>query len=130
VKSPSAVLVVLVVLGGGGTALAAAGVSSVVLGDGDGATAKSAQEPLGRLSASPPAPGPRQTGGAFTAKGDPGSDGITLGADAPRHVARGGGAGGGRLPFTGLVAIPVIALGLALLGGGLVLRRRTARALA
>jgi hypothetical protein len=132
VKSRSAVtLVVLAVLGGGGTALAASGVSSVVFGDGDGATARSSQEPLERLSASPLAPDPN----GEVVKGDETGDGIALGSEAQRQVAQGGaggagGGGGGRLPFTGLVAIPVIALGLALLGGGLALRRRTARALA
>jgi hypothetical protein len=36
------------------------------------------------------------------------------------------GANGGQLPFTGFAAIPVLVGGIALLGGGLVLRRRSA----
>lgn len=35
-------------------------------------------------------------------------------------------AGGEELPFTGLAAVPILVGGIALLGGGLVLRRRTA----
>ena len=34
--------------------------------------------------------------------------------------------GGGSLPFTGFAAIPLIAIGVGLLGGGLALRRRKA----
>jgi hypothetical protein len=36
------------------------------------------------------------------------------------------GAGGGQLPFTGFLAIPVLLGGIALLGAGMVLRHRTA----
>ena len=37
--------------------------------------------------------------------------------------ANGSGGTGGQLPFTGFAAIPVLVLGVALLGGGLALRR-------
>jgi hypothetical protein len=120
-------LIVLIVLAVTGTALAASGVSSVVFGD--SASAKSSQEPLGRVSASP---APKANNNSPAATNDQGSDGIVLGAQAQRKAAggnAGGGARGGRLPFTGLMAIPVIALGFALLGAGLVLRRRTVRTL-
>ena len=43
---------------------------------------------------------------------------------APRQVAAGVPAGdGSTLPFTGFAAIPVLLIGLALLGGGVVMRR-------
>jgi hypothetical protein len=45
---------------------------------------------------------------------------------APRQVEAGADAPG-QLPFTGFAAIPILLAGLTLLGGGLVLRRRTAR---
>jgi hypothetical protein len=38
------------------------------------------------------------------------------------------GSGGNSLPFTGLLAIPMLMVGLALLTGGLIARRRTVRA--
>ena len=34
-------------------------------------------------------------------------------------------SGGGELPFTGFAALPVLAVGAALIGGGLILRRRS-----
>ena len=46
-------------------------------------------------------------------------------AQPSRQVEAGGN--GGELPFTGLAAIPILAGGIALLAGGLVLRRRTAQ---
>ena len=46
-------------------------------------------------------------------------------AQPTRQVEAGGN--GGELPFTGLAAIPILAGGIALLAGGLVLRRRTAQ---
>jgi hypothetical protein len=118
------VLIALVVLAASGTVLAATGAASSVFGDGDGATAQSGQERVGGYSA----PTPRQE-----VQGQS-EDGIVLGAQGKGQAAQGGagggGGGGGRLPFTGLMAIPVIALGVGLLGAGLVLRRRTTRAIA
>lgn len=43
------------------------------------------------------------------------------------QATRQAGADDGKLPFTGLAAIPVIAIGLGLLGTGVLLQRRTAR---
>lgn len=44
-----------------------------------------------------------------------------------RQVAAGVQGGGGELPFTGLAAIPIIVLGVAMTASGVVLRRRASR---
>jgi hypothetical protein len=54
----------------------------------------------------------------------PGGGGTTSPLQPTRQVEA--GASGGQLPFTGYLAIPVLIGGVALLGTGLVLRRRTA----
>jgi hypothetical protein len=59
--------------------------------------------------------------------GDVAGDEVTSQPD--RQVAAGvqGGDGGGELPFTGLAAIPIIILGVAMTASGVVLRRRATR---
>jgi hypothetical protein len=54
------------------------------------------------------------------------SNGSTQGAGVQPARQVETGANGGQLPFTGFAAIPVLVGGIALLGGGLVLRRRSA----
>jgi hypothetical protein len=129
-RATTALAIALVL--GTGAAAAASGVSSMIVGgDDDGATAKSADQPLGTLSATP---GPRldsgENTGEIVVKGENGADdGIVKGADRIDAGGRGGpsGGGGGRLPFTGLMAIPLIGVGLGLIGSGLLLRRRERR---
>jgi hypothetical protein len=58
--------------------------------------------------------------------GDSGSGGGTAGGSLQPTRQVEAGAGSGSLPFTGFLAIPVLVGGIALLGAGLVLRRRAA----
>lgn len=121
-----------------GTAVAASGVGSMIVGGDDGATANSAQQ-IGLLSATAPTtiggksiPGDTNTPGGAV-QGTSQEDGVVKGTlhvrggNAPytgRGPGGGSGGSGGRLPFTGLMAIPLIGFGLALIGSGLFLRRR------
>jgi hypothetical protein len=52
--------------------------------------------------------------------------GTTTPALQPAQQVEAGATGGGQLPFTGFLAIPVLIGGVALLSTGLILRRRTA----
>jgi hypothetical protein len=63
-------------------------------------------------------------------EGDDGAAGDVAGEDTSqpdRQVAAGVQGGGGELPFTGLAAIPIIILGVAMTASGVVLRRRATR---
>jgi hypothetical protein len=62
--------------------------------------------------------------------GEPGRPGTTGGDEVQerRQVEAGSQGGGEQLPFTGFAAIPILVAGVALLAGGLLLRRDTARA--
>ena len=89
-------LVLLIVLASG-TALAASGAGNLVTGDdGDSTTARGAQQPLGNLSATPPAPVRPPTGnqvpptGGRTPSGGPGAPG-DQGEGDTRGVKREGG---------------------------------------
>ena len=82
-----------------------------------GTTAKSA--PSGTLGASGVADSPSSQEAAA-----PSQEQQAPTAQAPRQVAQ---SGGGELPFTGYVGIPVLLLGVALLASGLVLRRNASR---
>jgi hypothetical protein len=101
-----------------------AGVSLAVSG-GDGTTGKTAQVPVGTQSAgSSPGSGVQNevaAGGQTPGGGNgPGS----ASGNAPVNTVRSAGSSSNSLPFTGLLVIPVLLVGLALLGTGLVLRRR------
>jgi hypothetical protein len=63
--------------------------------------------------------------GNAPASGTEGANSNGSGVQPARQVETGANSGG-QLPFTGFAAIPVLIGGIALLGGGLVLRRRSA----
>lgn len=101
-----------------------AGVSLAVSGN-DGTTGKTAQTPLGVQSAGTnPGSGVQNevaAGGQTPGGSNPGGGS----GNAPvRTVSSSGSSGSSSLPFTGLLVIPVLLVGVALLGTGLVLRRR------
>lgn len=62
-------------------------------------------------------------------KNDNGGGGSPSGGNTlqPARQVETGATGGGQLPFTGYLAIPVLIGGVALLSAGLILRRRSAR---
>ena len=117
---------VTLALAAGFILVAFAGISVAVLGDAtDG---HSAQAPLGTLSANDEAALRQENAGQ---RG--GDDGIgqliAPAAEGPASLpSTGSGSGGGddpaELPFTGLLAIPILLVGVAMLGTGLLLRRR------
>jgi hypothetical protein len=118
------VLVSGLLLTGGGGAIAVTGIA----GDSDAGTAQ--YQAVGGEQGSGGSGG--QGGGSGGQGG--GSGGQVLGENAERPApqsARSGeqlaNAGDDSLPFTGLLAIPMLAAGVGLLGTGTVMRRRTAR---
>jgi hypothetical protein len=114
--------------------VAFAGISVAVLGDArDG---HSAQAPLGTLSANDEN---RTSGDEALPRENAGQPGggegigqvIAPAAERPASLpstesASGGGGSPDSLPFTGLLAIPILLVGVAMLGTGLLLRRRRA----
>lgn len=126
-------------IGGGGAALAVSGSSGsgsagaaqykqVVPSQtpGSGETPQSGTEPS--RTESEPNPTEPDRGGVIPTR-DRGGDVPTTDrgtSSNPTQQARQAASGGsdGRLPFTGLAAIPLMGLGVIMLGGGLVLRRR------
>lgn len=133
-------IAVIAILGTAGVAVAASGASTLVTSGDGGATARGSQQPLGTVSATPPA----GSGGDQAEGGGP----VPLDLDEPegggtRGDTKPGGGGGSNsapdgatasiggdsassLPFTGYLAIPVLLLGAVLLGAGVALRRRSA----
>jgi hypothetical protein len=144
-KSHGRTLTAAMVVCTAGVAMAASGVSSfAATGDGSTATAHQAQVPLGNMSATPPAPTSDNSPSANTLSPAPNSpSGGSLGESesSPNNqsgnqpagaeevsVSAGSGGNGSSLPFTGFLAIPVLLIGVALLGSGMAVRRRTAQA--
>ncbi len=138
-------LAVIAILCTAGVAVAASGAATRA-GDGDGATARGSQQPLGSLSSG--SGGDQVEGGSPAPLDlDESEGGGTLGdteeSDGPIGTASGSsnpsaagaapdaapvstGGGSGSLPFTGYLAIPVLLLGAVMLGVGVALRRRSA----
>lgn len=154
-KLSPAMLAVAGILCAAGTAFAVSGVSTLATsGDGGGPTARGAQQPLGTLSATPPAEtlgeqgsggggpggggdrpgggGGPGGGGELPGGGEGGNKGVQgSGGSAPSAY---GGAGaptptaatGAPLASTGFLLIPLLLTGAGLLCAGAMLRRRSA----
>jgi hypothetical protein len=130
VRSRTGRALVALALAAGFILVAFAGVSVAVLGDArDG---HSAQAPLGTLSANDEN---RSAGDEALRRqnaGQPGGEegtAIAPAAEGPASLpstesASGGDGSPANLPFTGLLAIPILLVGVAMLGTGLLLRRR------
>ena len=102
--------------GGGGAGAAAAGTAganSGTAGANAAGTSGSAGAGAGSVAGAVASGGPG---------GSPTQGEVTAAAQAPRQLEA---AGGSDLPFTGFAAIPMLLGGIALLGAGLVVRRRT-----
>lgn len=116
-------LVIVFALCAAGTTAAAWGIIS----DGDNGvpSARGAQIPIGENSV----PTRGDVGGDVLGNRSVGGDGGNPPDGSPPNtptVAAGGSGGGSSLPFTGFLAIPLLAAGSALLLGGIALRRRSA----
>lgn len=137
-KSRLTTIVVIAILAVTGTAMAASGVSTLVTsGDGGAVTAQGSQQ-LGTLSATPdsgitPSGEPdkgtkgKQGAGGPDAVGNEPSGAPTQPVSDVQDAAPGTvGGGGTSLPFTGYLLIPVLLIGVLMLGAGVALRRRSA----
>jgi hypothetical protein len=132
------VLAAFLLLAAGGTAVAASGVSVLVTSGEDRASTAQNGEPIGTASARLPGAGQALPGeGRGEARTPPGgapedvpevggAPGEGAGEGAIGDAAAGGD--GGALPFTGFLAIGVLAVGVVLLLGGMLFRRRVAAA--
>ena len=119
---------VALALAAGFILVAFAGISVAFLGDAtDG---HSAQAPLGTLSANDENEAALRQENAGQRGGEEGIGQLIAPAtEGPASLpSTGSGSGGGDdpagLPFTGLLAIPILLVGVAMLGTGLLLRRR------
>ena len=125
VESPALIVVFVLFVCGAGTALAASGVGSLVANGEDGTVSeRGAQQPLAAGRTGGFAPVDDNTGVA----GDQGTgnEGTVLpNTNAGSNAPGGGGGSNSNLPFTGLLAIPLLVLGAGMLVGGVALRRRS-----
>ncbi len=112
---------VIALLCGGGAAFAATGVVGLPAGEGTHAGAKTAQEPLGSLSSTPPA--------SVDKGGVRGDNAEGVGPIPPRNGSASSRDGTGEnLPFTGFFAITALLTGIGLLVAGLSIQRRASAA--
>lgn len=126
--SPLVLLAIVLIFATAGTAVAALGASTFVsTADDRVATARGAQQPLGTFSATPRVDS--QSGGDVGGKleasqpDEAGEAGAAFGSPSNEATT----ASSSKLPFTGLLAIPVLLAGAGLLGAGIFVRRRAAK---
>lgn len=125
-----AVLAALALVAVAGAAVASAGIGSLVTSADDGARVNAAQEPIGTRSATPRAPAREPGGnqlpddGRGELLGERGLGGAAPDRDAVAEQAVAGSGGSSKLPFTGFLAIPVLAGGALMLLAGVALGRR------
>lgn len=116
-----------------GVVFSTTGAGLAVSGLADSGSASEAQYPevgdsdvlgeVGEVEESTPSATPATPATPAPAQAEPQAAAAPQAAQAPRQLAATGD--GDQLPFTGMSAIPVLLLGVALLGSGFLLRRRT-----
>jgi hypothetical protein len=118
-----------------GILMSATGATLAVSGLGESGDASTTQyreggsstETLGGDPSDPASTGSSGNSGASGGNGASGGSGGNSGAGDVQPAAQQAAGGQNTLPFTGFAAIPVLVGGVALLGSGLVLRRRSGR---
>jgi hypothetical protein len=113
-----AVLVSGIVMSGGGVALGVSGIA----GSDNASQSQYQVKPIGAHAQGPTVLGASATSPAGNSAAAPAS---TQGAAVAQPTAQRSLGSGSGLPFTGYAAIPVLLIGLALLGSGVVMRRRS-----